>query len=221
MTEFDSIQTKNIAMGIVHALALWGDPRYKKYLGRKRYQRLDSEWFRRFVGEWRVARTIQAKKRPIVMDYLNTNLPDALAADRNGGAIDRMATTLKRKGFSAKSGSKRRPVLPISLVSKIAFFFEPSKYTPYDNFGQKGLNTLRGTRKSGGLGHSAYKSYAEYLGDFNGYFSEYDERIRSEISTPWAKGLSQRMSVTAYQTRTIAFRRKVLDNILMGLGGRY
>lgn len=207
-----------LAAGIVEGILLWGNKRYCDFLGRRRCNTLDAKWFSWFLGEWNIARTIKKGKRSEVAEYLNEEFGDILANDKNGFAIDCAAIALRERGLTARVGKGRVAGLPISLVSKVAFLFNPTKYPPLDRFGKKGLNRLPGTKKSGGSGYSTFSTYQEYYGEFNRHFRHFEPCIRNEINESWLQELAQKFDVAGDRISKKAFRRKVFDNILMNLG---
>lgn len=212
------VSERILATGIVEALSLWGNETYRNYLGRRRCNTLDKEWFSTFLGEWKIARTIRDKKQPKVLDYLNEEFGIILSNDKSGAAIDCAAIILRDRGLTAKVGKKRVAGLPISLISKVAFLFSPTKYPPLDRFGKKGLNRLRGTNKSGGSGHLQFAMYQEYYGEFGKYFRIFEPCIRNEINQDWAQELAGKFDVAGDRINKKAFRRKVFDNVLMNIG---
>ena len=79
---------------------------------------------------------------------------------------------------------------------------------------------IRGKRRDGGLGHATFSEYSEYLAHFDECFAKVKGGLNDEIQSKWCVGLAGKLNVSTTQTNSLAFRRKVFDNILMEIGER-
>jgi hypothetical protein len=203
----------HIAWAIVQALRLWADARYPEFLRTKRLEPIPQEWFDWFLGEWRIARTVKVRTRKALLRYLNGRFRHAIDKDNTGRKVTTAAKEIRDRRWT--NGG-----VPISLVSKVAFIFHPARFAPLDSYGRIGINRLRGSQSAGGEGHAKFRTYEEYLADFNRFFRRYEEQITKELGNSWTISLAKRLNCPPRALRTRAFRRKVFDNVLMGLGGR-
>ena len=208
----------NLAPAIAEAVLLWKDSSYANHLSLGTSSLESVEWFTWFLGEWNVARTIKEGRQQEVFVYLNTEFRTDLREDLDGSAIDRAAISIRDAGLSSRVGHKRVAGLPTSLVSKVAFLFDPSNYPPCDTLAKSGLNKLRGVKKSGGLGHLNFYTYKEFLAEFNRTYTLVCQTIREEVEADWVSAFAEKVGVSRQSQRSKAFKRKVLDNLLMSIG---
>ena len=218
LPEHDFLDDRTVSSGVVEAIQLWSNDKYRRFLGRRRCKKLEEQWFIWFLGEWNIARTVKQDKKTKVLRFLNHEFGEILANYDCGEAIDRAANIVRRRGLTAEVGQNKIAGLPISMISKVAFLFYPAKYPPYDRLGKIGLNKLRGTKLDGGRGQSTFSSYKEYLDDFNRYFKQCNGRIQTELEESWPHELAEKIGVSGGCLGTRAFRRKVFDNVLMSIG---
>jgi len=201
-------------------MEMFSDERYARFLQQCGAGALDKKWFDWFVGSWTVARTVAKENRDEVRRYLDAKFRLAAAADRDGTAVDKAATTISRRGWGAKELRSGNSTAPLSLVSKVAFFLKPNTFIPYDSSALRGLNRLRGTKKQGGQGRLNSPSYREYLAAFDAVFEASDSQISALLEQPWVVAVSRQMGLGAKSMSQRGFRRKVVDNLLMQRGGR-
>lgn len=214
------IKDRVIALATVDALQMWSDERYIPFLqmGPTR-QTMDHEWFDKFLGQWNVARTISSDKHEEVRGYLNKVFRLSLKK-KSAAVIDLGAAKIADKGWSHANKKSGIPSKPVSLVSKIAFFYQPDFYVPMDKFSRKGVNVLRGKIKNLGIGHHAFPSYESYYNEFELCFAKHKGMLANELKCNWVKGLAKKYGCEPNLIMRDAFQRKVFDNILMRLGDR-
>jgi len=203
---YSQITQRLLALSVVDALRIWTDDRYRRCLPTKRA--FDATWFDDFLRTWGVARTVRKEKQSRLLAYFNgRRFRDSITQDKDGTAITAAAKELASKGWT------HRHRIPLSLVSKIAFFLRPERYVPLDGFSLRGLRNLSGARL-------ASRRYEHYLNAFNRVFDDNRVPIRTATTSDWATALAGEMGCRPTVLRSPAFRHKVLDNVLMRLGGR-
>ena len=210
------LDNRNLALAIVEALQMWTDKRYGGFLRAAQPDQLTKEWFRWFVGEWKVARTIQDGKQEEVRLYLDSDFRRAVIQGSGPKAIDEAALHIKESAWSAKLGKKKLPVLPISLVSKIGFFLRPADLVPLDRYSLIGLNILRRSINRPKLNNPSYRQYLEA---FDLEFSTMQSQLTAAMDEPWVDSLAKKLDCPAKALVTTAMLRKVLDHYLMHTGG--
>lgn len=220
-TPFWVWKPRHIALGIVEALVLWSTPQYKRFVTASRPPKIEKEWFETFIAEWRVARTLKEKHREEVREYLDNDLRASLASSPGGLAIDEAARHLQLNRWGSGSRSDGSGSLPLSVVAKVGFFLAPETIAPFDSLALEGLNRLRGPRKKGGVGHLKGSNYSDYMNAFNSALLSNQGVIDDHLKAEWVQTLGAVLGVAKSQVRYAAFRRKVFDNMLMSLAGRF
>ena len=66
-----------------------------------------------------------------------------------------------------------------------------------------------------------FPAYRDYLAEFDRWYAAFRPRIVKETRSRWAGTLASRLGVPMQVLASSAFRRKVFDNALMGLAGRF
>lgn len=210
-----ALEERNLALATIQVIQMWSNPRYESFLLHSQPGVINEEWFRWFVGSWNVARTIGDGFQGDVRDYLDSELRSVLMNSGGAEAIDAAARHIQQRRWSSRSGRTRDYSLPVSLVSKIAFFLRPSKFVPLDRYAVKGLNLARrraGERRLKG------KSYSEYFAAFNDFYAEVDSQLEFALRQCWVAELAGRLGCPAKALPTVAMRRKLLDDYLMHYG---
>jgi hypothetical protein len=210
------LDKRNLALAIIGALQMWSDEQYADFLQKSKPAKLTVDWFRWFVGEWKVARTIKDGKREEVRLYLDSDFRRAVIQGSGAKAIDEAALHIKESAWSAKLGKKKQAVLPISLVSKIGFFLRPSELVPLDRYSLIGLNILRRSNNRPKLNNP---SYQQYLGAFDLEFSMMKSQLTTAMNEPWVASVAKKLNCPTKALGTTAMLRKVLDHYLMHTGG--
>jgi len=190
---------------------LWSREDFRPPFSKAR--QLDERWFKSFTGEWRVARALVGSDRTALLRFLNQHIRTYFAAGDPGAGVVKLAGTLVAKGFSVQR--------PISLASKLGFFYQPRRLIPYDRFAVEGLNRRRGMKRAGGEGRLPARDYSAYLSSFNRHFSDVAAQVKAECSSRWMKALTKRLEFHPNWAQSQAFQRKVFDNVLMLEGGRF
>lgn len=202
-----ALHPRKLALALVQVIQMWSNPRYASFL-RRPTGALEQEWFRWFVGSWKVARNIRDGHRRQVAAYLGHKFRKSLLAATDGSVVDLAAQHLKQKGWSS------RDCLPISLCSKVAFFLCPEKYVPYDRYSVQGLNALR---SDGGLAPMRGRSYVEYLEYFDHQYSGLQPLLKAALREEWAVRFARQVGCPATCLNSPALRRKLFDDYLMHL----
>lgn len=202
-------------MAVIQALQMWSNVSYRHFLHGDRGSITD-DWFRWFVGEWNVARTIQNGRREMVRRYMNDDFRRAVSNGNGAESVDAAALHIKTSNWSAKLGKTKQPSLPISLVSKIGFFLRPSDLVPLDRYSLLGLNMLRASADTPPLNKP---SYQQYLGAFNQQYDTMKPQIAAVLKESWVAPLAGKLGCPDRALTTAALPRKVLDNYLMHSGG--
>jgi hypothetical protein len=210
------IEKRNCALAVIQVIQMWSHPRYKSFLQCAKPGKLTVEWFNWFAGEWKVARTIKMENRDQVRKYLDQDFRQALLDGGGAETVDDAALHIQRNRWSSQSGKSRKHGLPISLVSKVGFFFRPAKFAPLDNYAVKGLNQLC---RSKGAHSPTGKKYCDYLDSFNELYTNLEPRLNSAMQEQWVADLAGKLDCPASALTTVAMRRKLLDDYLMHLGG--
>jgi hypothetical protein len=209
---------RTLTLAIIDALKMWSDTRYERFLDSKTPGTLDQAWFKWFIGEWSVARTIRKDDCELVRKYLNVYLRRAMNRKQGAAAIDHSAQHIQKNEWSSHKRKDGTSSVPLSIVSKVGFFFCPSEIIPYDSLARMGLNKIRGTIKKGGEGHLQCKLYVEHLDAFNHKFEGSHESIIKELKKDWVTSLSRRLGCFSNCLDKIEFHRKVFDNQLLHIG---
>ncbi len=201
-----------MVLAVADVIALWTNDQYKGYLPRQ--QSIDRKWFDRFVANWGVALTVLEKHRGDVLNYLNTDFRAKVGCCSDGTAITAAARDIAAKQWTPMPEKSKEHSKPVSLVSKIAFFFRPDFFVPFDAWARKGLRAVNAT------GNSSYKTYEAYFADFGPVYDTHKPEIERVIASDWAVGLAEQLACPETAMQSEAFKRKVLDNALMRFGGR-
>lgn len=148
-----------------------------------------------------MARTIRARTHDEFRLTLGSSAEFAGALDDpTGSELGRLECELRVR-FGTRGGTRGL----VSVVSKLATFIRPERFTAWDQFAQRGLNVALGRSKS-----RWFPDYAAYLTDFN------------EL---WKRPLGQRICEITEQAGRAAleteprFQRRILDLYLMTAGG--
>lgn len=163
----------------------------------------DPDRFALFLRQYSVNRTIRSGTHDRFRRKLieSQQFLDAIHDD-TGHTIDKLEENL-RPDFGTHDGTNRI----VSVLSKVATFIRPERFTAWDGYAKKGVNIV--------LERAAYSqinTYADYLAMFdNAWQGHLGEEIR-EIA---ASGAAQ--CALESQPR---FLRRVLDVYLMKRGGR-
>ncbi len=202
-------------MAAVQVLQMWNNERYRYFLLQGKPGDLTEEWFRWFVGAWKVARTIKDGRQGLVREYLDRDFRDQLLEGGGAETVDAAAEHIQQKGWSSSKRKNGQGSLPISLVSKVGFFLCPGKLVPLDRYAVQGLN---GLRRASGSRRLKGKSYQEYLAAFDEQFATMEPRLVAALKEPWVIALAGKLGCPAKALQTIAVRRKFFDNYLMHSG---
>lgn len=212
-----------LKLAIYQVVMMWGDPHYERFL--RRTGRLDEDaemfdWFAWFLGEWRVQRNIGKKHRLEVREYLEGWFRKRLKSASKPQAVDKAAQHIKQEKWTSK-GSKNGNG-PVSLVSKIGFFFEPKTLVPYDRFAREGLKHLRrmrGIKKSKkSTKRDEKEAYSRFFNDWTEEFEIYEKPISDGLKQTWVEKLAKRFGCPAAALQSPVSKRKVFDNYLMAIG---
>lgn len=211
-----ALDDRKLAQAIVQALQMWSHPRYQDFLIGVPPEHLDPVWFDWFGGQWSVFRNVKKEEIPAVREYLDEKFRQALQQGCGADAVDAAAAEIKELQWTTINGKGAENSLPISLVSKIGFFFCPDRLVPKDTFAVKGLNKLRGLSCKPALNGPSYR---EFFAAFNEQYSQKEPELRAAMSEQWVKDLAGKLKCPASALTTTAMQRKLFDNYLMQVGG--
>jgi len=220
MRTFSELDNRALALAIIDALNLWSHPRYRSFLHDVVPGKLDDNWFKWFIGEWSVARTIKADKQKLIVEYLNTKFRQDLIDGKGGSAVDQAAKYIRDMKWTSQKRKDGTASSPISLVSKIGFFLNPDYLIPYDSYARMGLNKHLVSKKEGGDGTFRGKNYSEYLAIFNRKFELAKKSIVTGLDEKWVTELANKLSCELKYLKMIRMQRKVFDNYLVHVGGK-
>ncbi len=163
----------------------------------------DPSLFARFLKLYSVSRTIRSGAHDRFRRKLieSQQFLDAIHDD-TGHSIDDLEGNL-RTDFGTHDGKNRI----VSVLSKVATFIRPERFTAWDAYAKRGVNVV--------LERSAYSqinTYADYLAMFD---KAWDGHPGQKIRDYAANGVAQ----CALETQP-RFLRRVLDVYLMKRGGR-
>lgn len=207
------LDSRKLALALVQVVQMWSNRRrYESFLLCSRAGKLEEKWFKWFSGSWKVARTIKDGKQTRVREYLDRDFRRLL--NNGGGAelIDATAQHIQQQGWSSAKRKDGRSSLPISLVSKVAFFLSPTKFVPYDKYARKGLNLLRrdvDERVSYGC------SYSEFLVAFEKQYARFEPQLKAALKERWVVEIAGKLGCPTVALTTTAMRRKLFDDYLM------
>lgn len=134
-------------------------------------------------------------------------------SDRSGRVVTDVAHEMNRREWTNGEA--------ISLASKVAFLYRPMYFPPLDSYGRDGIKVLNARLKASD--HQIILSstkYEDYLRAFNWIYRRCELSIQRELERPWVVTLAVKLRCPPKVLRKRAFKRKVLDNMLMIVGGR-
>jgi len=154
-----------------------------------------------FCREYSVSRTI----RRGTQDQFRLALLKSLSAslrDESGKALDKLENRLRAE-FGTRGGERR----VVSAVSKVASLVRPECFVAWDRFAKKGVNvTLNRSPRT------EFETYSEYLAAFGQiWHGGTGKQIRDVVKASRGRPAPEREA---------RFMRRVLDVLLMKLGGR-
>lgn len=157
--------------------------------------------FSAFLREYSVTRTIRSGTHDAFRIRLREPQFSEVMRDDSGRAFDKFESHL-RESFGTHEPKRRI----ISVLSKVAAFVKPERFVAWDQYARKGLNIVL-HRES-----SRFVDYADYLAAFEqAWDGSPGQNIREYIARNGE-------SVVETEPR---FQRRVLDDYLMLLGGRW
>lgn len=208
MRESTPINPRLMTLAIVQALSTWTDAFYAPFFTGKGRAVINQKWFDYFQKDWKVGRTIKARKKEIVREYFRTCFRQALNRKPNPRIIDEATDLFQANKWGSKA--KGKGSRPISIISKVGFFLQPDILVPRDRYALQGLKNL---------GLAPGETYVEYLRAFNTNLQKHAAEIKAALASDWVTGLAHSLGCPIGQLRSRAFKRKVFDNYLMHLGG--
>jgi hypothetical protein len=162
----------------------------------------DAQWFRAFLKDYSVMRTIRSGHHDAFREALRTAAVESPAKldDVTGGVVDELDHEF-RGNYGTHDGRTIR-----SCLSKIASFLRPDTFIAWDTFARAGLNRVQGRAAS-----RSFNSYRDYLKDVNEVLHREQESILAVVdgSVP-----------SPFAAEGQRFSRRVLDVALMRVGGR-
>ena len=173
---------------------------------------IDEKWFRSFKKEWKLPRSIKKKGNAKAVCIINEMIKKKAFECGNPDRVSELSLQLVKHKITYKGNQQ------LSLASKIAFYVNSEHYLPFDKYSRKGLSKLRRSLKQ--VGDIGFTDYVTYIKSFNEMYLHLKHEIKTACEWTWVEpkiaqiGLDPETSI-----RTERFRRKILDNYLMWLGG--
>lgn len=209
------LNDKTLSLAVAQTLQMWIHEKYCPFLLCAEPGQLTAEWFRWFLGQWNVARTIRKNSQESVCRYLNAEFRNLLR-EGNEEAVDVAALYIQQQGWSSQNRVNGQHTLPISLVSKIGFFLCPSQFVPKDGYALKGLNRMLCRHGKVTLNNPTYR---DYLRAFDHEYVAAKAQLRAAMKDDWVVAFAHKLGCPANALMTPALLRKVFDNYLMRTGG--
>ncbi len=204
------LERRMLALALMQALQMWSDSRYQVFLAWAKPGELTEEWFNWFVGAWNVARSIRNGRKPLVRKYFDHDFREALSLEDCTKCVDTAALHIQRQGWSS------RGCLPVSLVSKVAFFLRPERFVPLDRFSLHGLSLLCGDNASGELNRNSYEAY---LRRFDEQCGRFESQLNAALKEQWVVDMADWLGCPRAALASPAMRRKLFDDYLMHSAG--
>ena len=210
----NTLEKRLLGLALFEVLKLWSNKLYVPFLQQSKPDKLTDNWFKRFVADWKVARTIKGDKMERVREYLDNDFRKMLLKGDEGAIVDDAAKYIQQEKWGSQMQRNGKGSLPISIVSKVGFFFCPAKLVPRDGLAWKGLNKLR---RGDDEPQMRGPSYSEYLKAFNEQYTKYESQLSTALNKQWLIDLANELGCPTSALTTIAMRRKLFDNYLMEL----
>ena len=198
------LATRELGLALIQVVEMWSSPKYDSFLKSSEPGELAAAWFKKFAGEWKVARNIKDGYQTHVRKYLNRHFRRAAAVCEDGGSVDAAARYPQQRGWSHGT--------PVSLVSKIGFFLRPQRFVPLDKFSVDGLNQLL---NSSGAEKVKRKPYKPYLSAFDKLYIRFEPQLRDALNERWVLGMANKLGCRRAALASDAMRRKLCDAYLM------
>jgi len=218
----ESWTRRQLTIAALRAMEMFSDGRYAGFLQESEAGSVEKDWFDWFLGAWSIARTLskQTQKRRAVRKYINSRFRAAILRARTGTPVDNASMFSSEKCWGAKKLQNGRTSSTVSLFSKVAFFFRPDVFIPYDTTALEGLTKLVETKRKGVRHALNARVYGEYLSLFDQEYRRARRELTTFLSKPWVKDVAKRLGLPQQFLLLPRFQRKVFDNLLMQLGGR-
>lgn len=139
-------------------------------LGIPKEDKLTYNFFKKFSKEWNVRRTLGKEEdfRKFIDDFNNDIYKDIKKVDSLKSASELVRKFSEDRAITIKNGERRRP---LSAVSKIFHFYNPTHFYVYDNYASQALNY------SGGV-----DNIYEFFKKFDDALKIHDEFLTKSIS---------------------------------------
>jgi hypothetical protein len=165
----------------------------------------DLQRYKEFLKQYRVLRPADVNTRnDIRVELSNSNHFNTLVAEGQITLVDHIVNDLATT--HPDLGRQR------SFVSKVAAFARPDCFVAYDQYASRGAALLCDGPRNG-----AYESYEQYMSDVNLIRGHAQKQIQKRL-TNLLKKPSPFLNADRQQR---AFELRVLDGVLMMVGGRW
>ena len=165
----------------------------------------DPQRYKEFLKQYRVLRAANQRRRnQIRVKLTNSKHFNTLVAESQIALVDQVVENLA----NAYPGLGRQR----SFVSKVAAFARPECFVAYDQYASRGAALLCDGPRNGD-----YKSYELYMTDVN----LIRDRAQSQIQHHLTNLLKDTSPFLGAGRRQRAFELRVLDGVLMMVGGRW
>ncbi|WP_291722023.1 hypothetical protein [Magnetospirillum sp. 64-120] len=207
MSQNFALSGRNVLETAIRETAcLFANPMYRDAIEGKPF--FTKEWFGRFLVDWKVARSIDKDRQTMAYDFLRNELT-SIHGKIDPDKISDIAVALKNKCISARCGSNGpQRVLPLSLTSKVAYFFFPLTMCPYDKYA---FNSLK-KRMRHHEDRPRYHDYVSYVNSFNLLFSSVEGEIAAATRLECSRSS---YPLPDALTGNVAVHRKILDQMLV------
>ncbi|WP_419905415.1 hypothetical protein [Kiloniella sp.] len=200
----------DLSKAIVEALWLCARTPYSFPDAKK--EELNENWFTGFANRWNVARTIKPNTKHKVIEILNSKIVKNIN-EISPSDIDDVALLLHQEKLSTTGK-------PLSLVSKIAFTYNPEKFPPLDSRAKSGLKKRQ--RKKGERG--SINTYANFFTTWNSHYLNEKTNICETLSDNRWIEITKEMGINCNELNPTtleksSFHRKIFDNVLLNEGG--
>lgn len=192
---------------------------HNDHLPYPRRTKITKGWFDELLRRWHVGRTIKRGCKEQVRRNFDARYVAQILDARLPEAVTAIAADLQTGGLSALVGEARTQSYPISLASKVAFFYAPDSLPPIDSYARDGANNL--LRRCGASQRVVYADYPSYCAAFETLFTQYGEVVIEACLSSIGMAAAQQQGVSVAHLSNPLLHRRIFDLVLMIEGGRH
>lgn len=183
-----------------------------------RRTRITRGWFDHLLLQWSVGRTIRRGCKEQIRQRFEARYLAQILDGHAAEAVTAIATELQQDELSALVGKQQTQSFPISLTSKVAFFYAPASLPPIDTYSRQGVNAM--LRRCGAPQQVAYADYVSYCKAFQQLYDLHSALIASACASRNSEEAAQQQGISASHLFNPLLHRRVLDLALMVEGGK-